>query len=772
VKKEAMKEDKASEVRAVFERFLATRNEDWLATYSAAATWAQHASESEFRSPDFQRRLWEIDGVSGIGPGDSVTVPGAYTDTQIIDGLWSVRSGAKSDESLARAKTLDSEFWQILALVSPKHNPRRPIARLTRIFVVLRPRDMLCLMDHHRTRQFRQWLGEPAHKLSFIGQHAMLRQSLREILGAETKLEDDVLRSQFSWFVWDHILAPPEGEASAIEQVDEPKATDRPRVAILPAKAQSKGFSYLTNNLGLLLSMVRAAENGIDRESLDRQISEDAPALSRGSRSNLMSQASRLGLLSFQSGTYRPTAAGSALLEGEPPGEVITPVMIRNVFGPAQILDDLSREGTLTRSAIAQTCRRYYPRWTTDFAPNQLVAWMMDLGLVTIEGKGALARVNLTESGEYWRSGLPDNVKIPALLLTEEQPNPVEEEDTTVATALVEPMQAPELMQILKKFHEDVELSKLVFSDTQIGLVHAALHAARGKRFVLLAGLSGTGKTSMARGYARAYCDVLNLQTSMHYEQVAVWPDWTDPTGLLGFVNPLASTVVFQETPVLRLQLSAAENPDKPYFLCLDEMNLARVEHYFAPFLSAMEGQKGRLVIHAGRDPVDAIPPAIEWPENLFIVGTVNMDESTYPFSDKVLDRAFTFEFWEVDLHGWRATSQRMGCPEDVLDLVFEVLTALSAALAPARRHFGYRTCDEVLGFVRASPAVDRIAAIDTAVLAKVLPKVRGESGGALPKAIDNAIAVAETHHLSLTLAKLTQMKATLEEIGVVRFWA
>ena len=101
-------------------------------------------------------------------------------------------------------------------------------------------------MDHHRTRQFRQWLGEPAHKLSFIGQHVMLRQSLREILGKETKLEDDVLRSQFSWFVWDHILAPPDGEASAIEQVDEPKATDRPRVAILPAKAQSKGFTYLT----------------------------------------------------------------------------------------------------------------------------------------------------------------------------------------------------------------------------------------------------------------------------------------------------------------------------------------------------------------------------------------------------------------------------------------------------------------------------------------------------------------------------------------------
>ena len=376
-----------------------------------------------------------------------------------------------------------------------------------------------------------------------------------------------------------------------------------------------------------------------------------------------MSQASRLGLLSFQSGTYRPTEAGNALLEGEPPGEVIMPVMISNVFGPAQILDDLSREATLTRSAIAQTCRCYYPRWTTDFAPNQIVAWMKDLGLVMIEGKGALARVNLTESGEYWRSGLPDNIKIPVLLLTEEQPSPVEEEDTTVATALVEPMRAPELLQIFKYFHEDPELSKLVFSDTQIGLVYSALHAAKGKRFVSLAGLSGTGKTSMARGYARAYCEALKLQTSMHYEQVAVLPDWTDPTGLLGFVNPQRIRPVFQETPVLRLLLSAAENPDKPYFLCLDEMNLARVEHYFAPFLSAMEGQKGRLAIYASRDPVDTIPPAIEWPENLFIIGTVNMDESMYPFSDKVLDRAFTFEFWNVDLPGWRQRLREKGVP-------------------------------------------------------------------------------------------------------------
>jgi 5-methylcytosine-specific restriction protein B len=327
------------------------------------------------------------------------------------------------------------------------------------------------------------------------------------------------------------------------------------------------------------------------------------------------------------------------------------------------------------------------------------------------------------------------------------------------------------LQQILLKFHEDDQLNKLVFSDLQIGLVHAALHAAEGKRFVLLGGLSGTGKTSMARGYARAYCEALGLPTSAHYEQVAVWPDWTDPTGLLGFVNPLAVPPIFQETRTLRLLLAAAANPDKPYFLCLDEMNLARVEHYFAPFLSAMEGRKGQLGIHAGRDAIDNIPPSIEWPENLFIIGTVNMDETTYPFSDKVLDRAFTFQFWEIDLARWRAAVKTKGFPDEIIEPVFETLAAFTAALAPARRHFGYRTCDEVLGFVNASPEIDWTTALDAAILAKVLPKVRGESGGALPQAIDDAILVAEIRGLPSTLAKLHQMKSTLKEMGVVRFW-
>jgi len=247
----------------------------------------------------------------------------------------------------------------------------------------------------------------------------ILRQALRDVLGPEKSLEDHVLYSQFSWYVWENILSPDDPEAVKGSAEEEGRATDRPRLAILPARVQRKGFAYLSNNVDLLMSMVRAAENGIDRESLDQQIAEDAPGLKVGSRTNALSQGPALGVLTFENGTYRPTPAGRALLEGDEPSEVITPVMVRTVFGFAQILDDLGRNDTMTRVQIAETCRVYYPRWTADFAPNSLISWMRDLGLIEIDGAGATARIKLTETGDYWRSGLPDDIKIPALLLTD-----------------------------------------------------------------------------------------------------------------------------------------------------------------------------------------------------------------------------------------------------------------------------------------------------------------------------------------------------------------
>jgi len=153
-------------------------------------------------------------------------------------------------------------------------------------------------------------------------------------------------------------------------------------------------------------------------------------------------------------------------------------------------------------------------------------------------------------------------------------------------------------------------------------------------------------------------------------EIVAVRPDWTDHRGLLGAYNQLTSQ--YLTTPFLALLLRAAdetkralaEQPPRkpaPFFLVLDEMNLARVEHYFADFLSALESGEplhlhDSVELEEGSGDPDAadlpIPRRLPVPPNLFFIGTVNVDESTYLFSPKVLDRAFTLELNAVDLHG------------------------------------------------------------------------------------------------------------------------
>ena len=252
-----------------------------------------------------------------------------------------------------------------------------------------------------------------------------------------------------------------------------------------------------------------------------------------------------------------------------------------------------------------------------------------------------------------------------------------------------------------------------------------------------------------------------------HSGVVAVRPDWTDNRHLLGSRSPIFGT--YGTTPFLRILLRAAaeakrakklgEDP-RPFFVVLDEMNLARVEHYFSDFLSAMESEKP---LHLHDDPAielgeveesEPIPQRMSVPENLFFIGTVNVDETTYMFSPKVLDRAFTIELNDVNLEGLDGESreasplrmdewdgklvgrgkpsatdwQRMG--RDLGDLRSR-LVALHDLLADENRHFGYRVANEIARFVNLAHAQssDRDAAhaaLDLAIMQKVLPKLYG----------------------------------------------
>jgi len=262
--------------------------------------------------------------------------------------------------------------------------------------------------------------------------------------------------------------------------------------------------------------------------------------------------------------------------------------------------------------------------------------------------------------------------------------------------------------------------------------------------------------------------EVIGSTNHRGYSVVAVRPDWTDHRGLLGYYNPL--TGCYLVTPFLRLLLETAEEFRRaqeerrepvPSFVILDEMNLARVEHYFSDLLSAMEsGEPIHLhddrMVEEGETDGEPIPRELVVPPNLYVVGTVNVDETTYMFSPKVLDRAFTLELNEVDLAGYGAgneTEQELPLPgfrelpgrwtrpsrEDwrrfsgIADGRYrDLLIELNGILETDRRHFGYRVANEIARFVclgheqsGGSEAITRVV-FDMAVHAKILPKLHG----------------------------------------------
>lgn len=195
------------------------------------------------------------------------------------------------------------------------------------------------------------------------------------------------------------------------------------------------------------------------------------------------------------------------------------------------------------------------------------------------------------------------------------------------------------------------------------------IEALKTKPFLLLAGISGTGKSQKVKELAYMTCPEKGLDstptTPGNYCLIEVKPNWHDSSELLGYYSNL--TGMYHVTDFLRFVYKAANKPDYPFFVCLDEMNLAPVEQYFAEYLSVLET---RTVVNGkiesamlltkesfeGYDLNKEYAPedrkVVEYiqkngltlPENLFIIGTVNMDDTTHQFSRKVIDRAFTIE--------------------------------------------------------------------------------------------------------------------------------
>jgi MoxR-like ATPase len=268
------------------------------------------------------------------------------------------------------------------------------------------------------------------------------------------------------------------------------------------------------------------------------------------------------------------------------------------------------------------------------------------------------------------------------------------------------------------------------------------------KPFVILSGISGTGKTKMVQWFAES---LGATEENGQFTLIPVRPDWSDGSDLLGYVDIKGE---FKKGPLTSVLERAMDDPAKPFFILLDEMNLARVEYYFSDLLSVMESRRwkdGEIVTTPvlsfevdGRD--------IILPSNLYIIGTVNMDETTHPFSKKVLDRANTIEFNRVQLDHFAfledqeekellsITNQSLAgnflhlkdAYKDNMNLIKKVtgvLININKQLEGIGAQVGYRVRDEICFYLIYSEKEELLTfeeAMDQSILQKILPRISG----------------------------------------------
>ena len=288
----------------------------------------------------------------------------------------------------------------------------------------------------------------------------------------------------------------------------------------------------------------------------------------------------------------------------------------------------------------------------------------------------------------------------------------------------------------------------------------------------------------------------VQLEDGKNYELVSVGADWTDNTAILGYFNPMGNDGAgkYVDTAILRLFVRAKKHPEYPFFLILDEMNLSHVERYFADFLSHMETPETAFKIE------NYSKEEFTYPDNLFVIGTVNIDETTYMFSPKVLDRANVIEFKpdKERIFGMFAKHDF----DDSIDMADDETVQAFMSLARKIRkngyekdltgeadafgqiydileengfEFAYRTVKEICRYIYAANEIadafgyNMNSTVDEQIVQKLLPKIYGNRR-AIGDMLEKLAKLFEEKQYNLSLTKVRQMQRKLDNTQYVSF--
>lgn len=708
-----------------------------------------HATPIEGRSDEgFQRLLWEDNPVSATGMG-SVRVEKAISDPEFRQWLAEQSTVSLPEAADERTAALSSIHKEALRRLEPLCD-RTPYLKLFRIWAVFFPMEFTTLAAQGSLQKLLIKLGVP-RKIDPVVGHRKILDRLADVLGPIDPSDTDALvrRMTLPWMLIELITATdPDTTSRPSEPGDE---TLRP----LPPTRRFRGLTAITGYFEGMLPILEFVDGKPTPEELVAFIREEKPHLKESSiRTYLNALRSQFNVLIIENDRYVLTDRGKALREAEDPDELRDWLLTR-ILGFDHVLAAL-KQHPLSRDQIFALLKEANPGWTSNFAPSGMLQWFVALDLVS---KDNTERYSLTDRGKSWSEWItwrPENLSA----------RDDKEVTPKIPTAKPDQIERPGLGSI-----RDQIISVAAFSPGLVTSLHLGLWSNERRHFAILTGLSGSGKTLLAREYGKALTGA-ESGTSPLLCTIPVQPGWYDPSPLLGYVNPL-SRDTYESTQFLNLLIHAVENPQLPHVAILDEMNLSHPEQYLAPILSAMETDDF-IELHTKGDHFDGVPSQIPYPSNLVLIGTVNMDETTLGLSDKVLDRAYTLEFWDIDVDQWPGWGSG-DVPAADQSAARGLLQDLMAALAPARLHFGWRVIQEVIGFLRLrhleGDDLSITDALDQVVYAKLLPKLRGDDSLRFRDALEACKLALDKHGLNASAAKVAELQDDLAATGSARFW-
>lgn len=395
---------------------------------------------------------------------------------------------------------------------------------------------------------------------------------------------------------------------------------------------------------------------------------------------------------------------------------------------------------------------------------------------------------------------------------------PIFQNNTEVSNLLNEALSLLGGTNVIKPKSSKTSSSKIHQSNMNI------LTAIKTKPFILLAGISGTGKSRLVRTLAFQTCPLhlqdQELKKPGNYELIPVRPNWHDSSELMGYVSRINGEK-YITTAFLKFIAKAWKNINTPFFLCLDEMNLAPVEQYFAEYLSIIETRQVKkddivtdyIIARSSFEDQklyaklledldlneQTFSEGISIPKNLVVIGTVNMDETTHSFSRKVLDRAMTFEMNEVDLlAGLDLEQNDWSYPDEVIEInqvvgeftsgaevyndtfkerikVLDFLQNVNRELEGTPFKIAYRVRDEFLIYCYHASQNNSntnwlMDALDEMTSMKILSRIEGDENKT-QHVLSNLLKII-TSDYKKSHSKLLEMQNRLQSSGYTSFWS